>query len=38
VLAPIDTSQWSASTIDKHVADVRNLYLKTLNQNRKDES
>ena len=38
VLAPIDTSQWSASTIDKHVADVRNMYLKTLNQSRKDES
>ncbi len=32
VLAPIDTSEWSTSTIDTHVADVRNLYLRTLGQ------
>ncbi|MGB5331992.1 MAG: HAD-IB family hydrolase [Woeseiaceae bacterium] len=32
VLPPIDTSKWSADTIDKHVADVRALYLRTLEQ------
>jgi len=32
VLAPVDTSDWSADTIDKHVADVRNLYLEALDQ------
>ena len=36
VLPPIDTSQWSANTIDTHVSDVRNQYLKALNQNRDD--
>jgi putative phosphoserine phosphatase/1-acylglycerol-3-phosphate O-acyltransferase len=38
VLPPIDTSQWSASTIDTHVTDVRNQYLKALNQKRDDVS
>ena len=34
VLPPIDTSSWSADTIDKHVSDVRNLYLQALDQKR----
>jgi len=37
VLPPIDTSQWSAASIDAHVADVRGLYLKVLDQ-KKPES
>ena len=32
VLPPVDTSKWSAATIDKHVSDVRNLYLRALHQ------
>jgi len=32
VLPPIDTSKWSADTIDKHVADVRAMYLRALEQ------
>jgi putative phosphoserine phosphatase/1-acylglycerol-3-phosphate O-acyltransferase len=32
VLPPIDTSQWSATSIDAHVAEVRNLYLQVLDQ------
>ena len=32
VLPPIDTSKWSANTIDVHVAEVRNLYLQVLDQ------
>jgi putative phosphoserine phosphatase/1-acylglycerol-3-phosphate O-acyltransferase len=32
VLPPIDTSTWSAATIDTHVADVRELYLQALDQ------
>ncbi|MEK9624055.1 MAG: HAD-IB family hydrolase [Halieaceae bacterium] len=32
VLPAIDTSDWSVSTIDEHVTDVRNLFLKTLEQ------
>jgi putative phosphoserine phosphatase/1-acylglycerol-3-phosphate O-acyltransferase len=32
VLPPIDTSNWSKKTIDKHVADVRNMYLTALDQ------
>jgi putative phosphoserine phosphatase/1-acylglycerol-3-phosphate O-acyltransferase len=32
VLPPIDTSSWSADTIDDHVADVRALYLSALEQ------
>jgi putative phosphoserine phosphatase/1-acylglycerol-3-phosphate O-acyltransferase len=32
VLPPVDTSSWTAETIDKHVADVRNMYLKALGQ------
>ena len=36
VLPPIDTSSWSATTIDDHVAAVRDMFLTTLGQ--KDES
>jgi putative phosphoserine phosphatase/1-acylglycerol-3-phosphate O-acyltransferase len=32
VLPPIDTSEWSAKTIDKHVAEVRNQFLRALHQ------
>jgi len=32
VLPPIDTSQWSATSIDAHVADVRSMYLQVLDQ------
>jgi len=32
VLPPIDTSEWSADTIGKHVSDVRAMYLRTLEQ------
>lgn len=32
VLPPIDTSRWSAETVDRHVNDVRNMFLRTLNQ------
>ena len=32
VLPPIDTSDWSADTIDTHVADVREMYLQALDQ------
>ena len=34
VLPPIDTSSWSAETIDQHVTDVRAMYLKALGQER----
>ncbi len=32
VLPPVDTSKWSPETVDKHVNDVRNMYLRALNQ------
>ena len=32
VLPPVDTSDWSTDTIDKHVMDVRNMFLRALNQ------
>ncbi len=32
VLPPVDTSKWTAKTIDKHVADVRAMYLRVLEQ------
>lgn len=35
VLPPVDTSEWSADTIDKHVADVRDMYLRALEQDAK---
>lgn len=33
VLPPVDTSKWSAQTIDEHVSDVRNMFLEALDQN-----
>ena len=32
VLPPVDTSEWSADTINQHVADVRAMYLRALQQ------
>jgi putative phosphoserine phosphatase/1-acylglycerol-3-phosphate O-acyltransferase len=32
VLPPVDTSEWRAKTIDRHVADVRNQFLHVLHQ------
>ncbi len=32
VLPPVDTSDWSVDSIDKHVADVRAMYLQALEQ------
>ncbi len=32
VLPPVDTGNWSVDSIDSHVADVRNMYLKALDQ------
>ena len=32
VLPPVDTSDWSVKTIDEHVREVRNLFLRTLGQ------
>ena len=32
VLPPVDTSNWSVKTLETHVADVRNMFLKTLGQ------
>ncbi|GAB5413769.1 MAG: HAD-IB family hydrolase [Congregibacter sp.] len=32
VLPPVDTSAWTTDTIDEHVRDVRNLFLRTLGQ------
>jgi putative phosphoserine phosphatase/1-acylglycerol-3-phosphate O-acyltransferase len=32
VLPPVDTGTWSPATIDEHVAEVRKLYLKALDQ------
>lgn len=32
VLPPVETIDWSAETIDKHVTDVRNMYLRALEQ------
>ncbi len=32
VLAPIDTSAWTVGALDRHVAEVRNLYLRALGQ------
>ena len=38
VLPPVDTSGWSADTIDEHVASVRNMYLETLGQDQSDDT
>ena len=35
VLPPVDTSDWSAETIDEHVAEVRGMFLEALGQGRK---
>jgi len=32
VLPPVDTSNWSVNTIDKHVAEVQQMYLDALDQ------
>jgi putative phosphoserine phosphatase/1-acylglycerol-3-phosphate O-acyltransferase len=32
VLPPVDTTDWQAETIDEHVREVRNLFLRTLGQ------
>lgn len=32
VLPPVDTSDWSVGTINEHVQDVRNMFLRTLGQ------
>jgi len=32
VLPPVDTSGWSVKTINSHVRDVRNMFLRTLGQ------
>ncbi|MHA7817927.1 MAG: HAD-IB family hydrolase [Pseudohaliea sp.] len=32
VLPPVDTADWQAETIDEHVREVRNLFLRTLGQ------
>jgi putative phosphoserine phosphatase/1-acylglycerol-3-phosphate O-acyltransferase len=32
VLPPVDTSNWSTETIDEHVREVRNMFLRTLGQ------
>lgn len=34
VLPPVDTSEWSPATIDKHVAEVEQMYLDALGQER----
>jgi putative phosphoserine phosphatase/1-acylglycerol-3-phosphate O-acyltransferase len=35
VLPPVDTSEWSADTIDRHVAEVHDMYLHALEQDEK---
>jgi len=32
VLPPVDTSKWSVRTLNDHVRDVRNMFLRTLGQ------
>ena len=34
VLPPVDTSAWSVETIEDHVSDVRDMYLRALGQDR----
>ncbi len=38
VLPPVDTTNWSAETIDDHVAEVRGMYLATLGQSDEEPS
>jgi putative phosphoserine phosphatase/1-acylglycerol-3-phosphate O-acyltransferase len=35
VLPPVDTSQWSADSIDEHIATVRQMFLTSLDQDDK---
>ncbi len=37
VLAPVSTDDWSAETIDKHVAEVRGEYLRVLDHNSEEK-
>jgi putative phosphoserine phosphatase/1-acylglycerol-3-phosphate O-acyltransferase len=37
VLPPVDTSKWSVKTLNAHVRDVRNLFLRTLGQDEEEE-
>lgn len=38
VLPPVDTSGWSADTIEEHVASVRTMYLEALGQEQSEDS
>ena len=38
ILPPVDTSQWSAETIDDHVESVHRMFLKALEQDRTDSN
>jgi putative phosphoserine phosphatase/1-acylglycerol-3-phosphate O-acyltransferase len=38
VLPPVDTSDWKRSTLNKHVADVRNMFLAALGQVEDEQS
>ncbi len=38
VLPPVDTSKWSAKTINDHVAEVRGMFLKALGQEEEEEA
>ena len=38
ILPPVDTSQWSAETIDNHVESVHRMFLKALEQDRTDSN
>ena len=35
-LSPVDTSRWSAASIDEHIAEVRKMFLTSLGQNDED--
>ena len=34
----VDTSDWSTETLDTHIADVRNMYLRALEQDEKSKA
>ena len=38
VLPPVDTTEWTTETLDKHVADVRQMYLEALGQQEDSEA
>ncbi|MEM1113545.1 MAG: HAD-IB family hydrolase [Pseudomonadota bacterium] len=38
VLPPVDTSRWQRETINDHVRDVRNMFLRTLGQDEEEDS